>query len=64
MGAIPNPSEWLLISDVEYDRDAGQVDADTLYSNMKSMLVCPHCGRLLVYWQGFGEKYTAYRLEE
>ncbi|MBF9239196.1 hypothetical protein I2I05_17460 [Hymenobacter sp. BT683] len=64
LGAIPNPGEWLLIADVDYDRYTGPVDAETLYADMKSMLVCPHCGRLLVYWQGFGNGYTAYRPEE
>ena len=49
LGAIPNPLEWHLISDVDFDRHTGPVDAEMLYADTKPMLRCPHCGRLLVY---------------
>jgi hypothetical protein len=39
-GEIPNPNEWLLISDVEYDRYLGAMDSEDLYREMKSRLVC------------------------
>ncbi|WP_046242309.1 hypothetical protein [Hymenobacter terrenus] len=64
LGEIPNPVEWQIISDVEFDRYTGQIDAEMLYADTKPMLVCPHCHRLLVYWQGFSNGYTAYRQEE
>lgn len=52
-GEIPNPIEWLIISDVEYDQFQGQVDAEELLFAMKSMLKCPQCGRVWIYWNGF-----------
>ena len=63
-GTIPNPDEYLLISDVQYDGFSGLVDAEKLYIQMKSMLKCPTCGRLWIYWDGFSAAPTCYKLEE
>lgn len=59
-GEIPNPIEWLLISDVEYDDFTGMVDAETIYKKMRSMMVCPNCSRLWIFWRGFGESPISY----
>jgi hypothetical protein len=59
-GDIPNPIEWLFISDVEYDKFSGSVDAEVLYRAMKSFLQCPICGRLWVFWNGFGSDPDEY----
>jgi hypothetical protein len=37
---IPNPIEYLIISDVEYDKYTDVVDADELYSKMKHIMEC------------------------
>lgn len=59
-GEIPNPIEWDIISDVEMDRFTGQIDAGELYREMKSMLLCPNCGRLWIYWNGFDQDPQEY----
>jgi hypothetical protein len=52
-GEIPNPVEWLIISDAAYDGFSGLIDAEGLYRAFRHMLKCPDCGRLWVYWDGF-----------
>jgi hypothetical protein len=52
-GQIPCPDEWLLISDVEFDRYSGSVDVEKVYAAMKSLLKCPQCNRLYIFWDGF-----------
>lgn len=52
-GEIPNPIEWLIISDAAFDKFSGQVDSETIYQAMTSLLRCPNCGRLWVFWEGF-----------
>ena len=62
-GLIPSPIEWLAISDVEYDSYVGSIDSDDLYKKMRSILKCPSCGRLWVFWGGFSEKPSVYAPE-
>ncbi|MFI0424921.1 hypothetical protein [Spongiactinospora sp. 9N601] len=52
-GEIPNPLEWKIISDGDFDRFQGAVDAEGVYLACTSMFRCPGCGRLWVYWDGF-----------
>ncbi len=59
-GDIPNPFEWLLISDVKYDEFTGPVDAQELYGEMTHAFRCDACGRLWVYWNGLGEPPAEY----
>lgn len=59
-GDIPNPIEWLLISDIEYDKFSGVVDAEDVYRVMKHLLRCPNCGRLWVFWNGFDHEPEEY----
>jgi len=54
-GAIPNPGEWLAISDVEFDKIAAEVDSAELYQRYVHTLKCSNCGRLLVFNRGFTE---------
>jgi len=37
-GEIPCPDEWLFISDVEFDKFSGSVDAEEIYKAMKSLI--------------------------
>ena len=62
-GEIPCPDEWLLISDVAYDQFAGMVDAEEVYRAMCHLLLCPNCGRLWIYWDGFSKPPLAYARE-
>jgi hypothetical protein len=62
-GEIPNPNEWLLISDVNYDQFAGKVDSELLYKEMKPLLMCKNCNRLWVFWNGYGADPVSYLCE-
>ncbi len=63
-GDIPNRLEWLIISDVEYDKYEGMVDSEELFRAFKSMMECPKCKRLYVFWRGFQENPFCYELDE
>jgi len=60
IGPIPNPNEWLMISDTNYDDFSGQIDAEYLYGKFIHMLKCPSCGRLWIFWEGFDKFPTCY----
>lgn len=62
-GAIPNPIEWLIISDSTYDTYAGKIDSEKLYQEMKNILKCPMCSRLWIFWDGFDAPPVSYKLE-
>lgn len=63
-GAIPNELEWKILSDVEFDRFEGLVDAEEVYLASNSMFRCPTCGRLWIYWNGMEQSPQCYRPEE
>jgi hypothetical protein len=63
-GQIPQPNEWLLMSDVEYGDYTGMIDAEQLYLAMKSMLLCPQCGRVWIFWNGYQQLPTCYSQEQ
>lgn len=52
-GEIPNPIEWLMIADGDFDRFRGPVEAEEIYRAMTHLLRCPRCGRIWVFWEGF-----------
>jgi len=52
-GEIPSKNEWLLISDVEFDKFSGTVDAEEIYKAMKSLIKCSRCGTIWFFWNGF-----------
>lgn len=52
-GEIPNPNEWLFISDTDYDNYTGNINADDLYHKMKHALLCNHCKRLIIFCDEF-----------
>jgi len=62
-GPIPNPIEWKLISDEEFEKFSGMVDAEAVYLAAKSAFRCPTCGRLWVYWDGLDRQPTCYAIE-
>ncbi len=62
-GQIPNPNEWLIISDVEYDNYSGKIDAEKLYKDMKTLLKCGSCNRIWIYWDGFEKDPISYTKE-
>ncbi|MFC0037851.1 hypothetical protein [Actinomadura rayongensis] len=62
-GEIPNPLEWKIISDVQFDGFAGVVDAEEIYLAARSQFKCPVCGRLWVFWDGFDQDPSCYAPE-
>ncbi|HWT94099.1 MAG TPA: hypothetical protein VN238_13930, partial [Solirubrobacteraceae bacterium] len=59
-GEIPNPDEWLFISDVAYEELADGGDPWVLHGQMRSAFVCPRSGHLWVYDEGFGGSVRCY----
>lgn len=58
-GEIPNPDEWLIISDVEYERQ-GSIDMDGLYDRMIHAYRCPRSGHLWIFWDGLEGEPSPY----
>jgi hypothetical protein len=52
-GGIPNPDEWRVLSDIEFDQLSGLVDVEELYRRMLIMYRCPVSDHLWVFWDGF-----------
>jgi hypothetical protein len=52
-GEIPCPNEWLFISDVEFDKFSGNVDAEEIYNAIKSLIKCSRCDTIWFFWNGF-----------
>ncbi|GAA3126883.1 hypothetical protein [Streptosporangium carneum] len=63
-GLIPNPIEWKIISDVDFDCFNGLVDAEDVYSVGRSAFRCEGCGRLWIYWDGFDRPPRCYVPED
>lgn len=62
-GTIPNPNEWKMLSDTDFDSFAGLIEAEDIYLASGSMFRCPNCGRLWVYWNGFDHDPQCYQPE-
>lgn len=58
-GSIPNPVEWLLVSDEEFDHD-GAIDPQQLYFKMVHLFRCSKSHHLFVFWRGFDAPGTTY----
>ena len=59
-GPIPNPNEWRLLSDTDFDAFTGLVDAEDIYAHSTIMYRCPKSGHLWIYWQGFDHAPSLY----
>jgi hypothetical protein len=57
---IPCTIEYRFISDVDYDKYTGSIDAEKLYGQMKSFIKCPKCNRLWMFWDGYSKNPTEY----
>ena len=57
---IPCPVEYLFISDTDFDRFHGKVDSEQIYQAMTSLMRCPSCDRLWVFWNGTAAEPTLY----
>lgn len=52
LGEIPCPIEWRIISDPKLETFPDQVDVEELYLATDSMVRCPTCDRLWIFWNG------------
>ncbi len=59
-GEIPNPNQWMLVSDVKFDEFSGDANVDALYLGATIAFRCPHSGHLWVYWDGFDDAPQLY----
>ncbi|WP_059050257.1 hypothetical protein [Paenibacillus senegalimassiliensis] len=57
---IPCEIQYNFISDVDYDKFHGSIDAEDLYQEMKMFFKCSDCGSLWVLWDGFDENPIQY----
>ena len=59
-GDVPNPMEWHILSDVDFDRFHGQIDAEEIYRATTIAYRCPVSGHLYIYWEGFDQPPFVY----
>lgn len=54
-GPIPNPTEWLIISDITFDSFGELIDTNQLYSSMGHMFECnvDTCNSFALFKSGF-----------
>ncbi len=61
LGEIPSPNQYLLISDMEFDKFQGHVEAEDIYKEMKPVVHCSQCERIHIFWNGFNQPFDSYR---
>lgn len=52
-GEIPNPNQWLMVSDIDFDAMSGLLEAEVIYRSATLAFRCPASDHLWVYWEGF-----------
>jgi len=50
--AIPNEYTYMYISEVDYDKYQGRINAEELYRAMDYFIKCPKCSRIWLYKSG------------
>lgn len=59
-GELPNPNEWCVLSDTDFDRFQGLVQAEDVYRAATIMYRCPVSDHLWIYWDGFDSPPSLY----
>jgi hypothetical protein len=59
-GEIPNQLEWHLVSDCELEETWEAEDFGGLQQAARPVFLCPQCGRIWVYWNGYGGERVSY----
>jgi hypothetical protein len=62
-GDIPNPIQWMLMSDQDFGAFTGLVRAEDVYTNMTLAFRCPTCDRLYIFWRGMADDPVVYAPE-
>jgi hypothetical protein len=60
MGSIPSPIEWRMIADERFAEIEGQVDADAICRAATTLIRCPTCSRLHVFWDASSDRAAEY----
>jgi hypothetical protein len=59
-GSIPNHSEWLMLSAVDWDLISESISSSDLYRKSLKLYKCISCDAIAIFWAGFGEAPTWY----
>ncbi|MPY59950.1 hypothetical protein [Streptomyces spongiae] len=62
-GEIPNPLEWHLVSDKEIEDYWESEDFSGLHQVARPVFLCPACGRIWVFWNGYEGDAVSYARE-
>lgn len=62
-GEIPNPQEWLIVSDEEYNALGEFASLEDVYSAFKLLFLCDVYHRIYFYKDGFDKEAIVYRLD-
>ena len=60
---IPNPNQYMIISDTDFEKYSEVKDLYDLYIKMTIVLKCSACHRLWIFWDGFSAPPQPYLLE-
>lgn len=65
LGGIPSENQLMIISDVDfYKFEDDTIEWDALYGKMTIVAKCDECGRLHVFYDGFGKNPIIYKPEK
>lgn len=59
-GDVPNPLEWRLISDEQFETFHGTVDVEAVYRATTVAYRCPESAHLWIFWDGFEGEPSLY----
>lgn len=60
---IPCQDQYMIFSDVEFDKFPEETKVDDVYDISQIVIKCPNCGRLHIFWNGFRNPQTIYKIE-
>lgn len=63
LGEVPSPNQYMIISDIDYEKYQGLINAEDLYLKMSIVAKCSNCGRLYIFWNGFNNAPSVYKVE-
>ena len=59
-GEVPNPREWKLVPDDQLHGHAPRVNVERIALDAASLIRCPDCRRVWIYWKGYDHEPTEY----
>lgn len=62
-GLMPNPNEWRVLSDADFDAFEGLIQAEDVYQAATIIFRCPVSDHLWIYWRGFDQPPSLYSPE-